>query len=36
MILSFIKFWTKGGFETIVDELVGIAIVFFLVPSVLP
>ena len=34
VILSFIKI-SKLGFETIVDELVGIAIVLFLVSSVL-
>jgi len=34
VILSFIKI-SKLGFETIVDELVGIAIIFFLVSSVL-
>lgn len=35
VILSFIKFWTGGGVETIIDELVGVAIIIFLVSSVL-
>lgn len=35
VILSFIKIWTKGGVETIVDELLGGAIILFLISSVL-
>ena len=35
VILSFIKFWTKGGIETIIDDLVGCATILFLISSVL-
>ena len=35
VILSFIKFWTKGGIQTIIDDLVGCATILFLVSSVL-
>lgn len=34
VLLSFIKFWARGKFETIVDELVGVAIILFLISSV--
>ncbi len=35
VILSFIKFWTKGGIQTIIDDLVGCATILFLISSVL-
>ena len=35
VILNFIKFWTKGGMETIIDDLVGGATILFLISSVL-
>jgi len=34
VLLSFIKISTHGGVETIVDELVGVAIIFFLFSSI--
>jgi len=34
ILLNFIKFWTKGKFETVVDEEVGIAIILFLISSI--
>jgi type III secretory pathway component EscT len=35
VILSFIKFWCRGRIETIIDELLGIAVMLFLVSSIL-
>lgn len=35
LILSFIKFWARGKIETFIDELLGIAVILFLVSSVL-
>jgi hypothetical protein len=35
VIISFIKFWTKGGVETIIDDLVGVAVILFLFSSIL-
>jgi hypothetical protein len=35
VILSFIKFWTRGRVETVIDELLGVAVILFLVSSIL-
>jgi hypothetical protein len=35
VLLSFIKFWTRGRIETVIDELLGIAVILFLVSSIL-
>ena len=35
VILNLIKFWSKGGIETIIDDLVGCATILFLISSVL-
>ena len=35
VILSFIKFWCRGRIETIIDELLGVAVILFLVSSIL-
>ncbi len=34
LILSFIKFWTRGRIETFIDELLGVAVILFLVSSI--
>jgi hypothetical protein len=35
VIISFIKFWARGRVETIIDDLVGIAVILFLFSSIL-
>jgi hypothetical protein len=35
VIISFIKFWARGRVETIIDDLVGVAVILFLFSSIL-
>ena len=35
VILSFIKFWARGRVETVIDEFLGVAVILFLVSSIL-
>jgi len=35
VILSFIKLWARGRVETVIDEFLGVAVILFLISSIL-